>query len=76
MTATAAIRRLDRQRVAQRAYRQRVADGRFVEPIEIDEDLVDTLIRGGLLDPRAADDRKAVRAALVEQLRLLCRFPS
>lgn len=59
--------RASRKRGAERMrmHRQRIAAGRIVLPVEVDEGrLVDVLIASRLLHPSAADDRDSIRRAL------------
>jgi len=49
----------------QRRYRERIASGRRVLPVEVNFDVLpDVLIAGGHLNPLQADDPEAVRSAL------------
>lgn len=55
-----------------RRHRDRLAHGQVVVSAAFDEDeLLDVLVRGGLLDPLQADKPRAVAAALKRQVEVL-----
>lgn len=65
-----------RQRPAdwQRTYRQRVSAGKIVVHIEIDEvETVAALVAEGLLEANAADDKRAIAAAIEKVIAMLVR---
>jgi hypothetical protein len=71
--ALSALRQRRRNdRLRQRRHRERVAFGKAVLAVEVvEEEVVEALLIGGLLDAREVEDRDAIEAALAEQIRVL-----
>ena len=64
-------KRLDqrqRRRLAQQAYRRRVDDGKWIEPVEIDADIVEMLTATGWLKQIERDEHKKIQTAISAML--------
>ncbi|UGX93378.1 hypothetical protein G6321_00048585 [Bradyrhizobium barranii subsp. barranii] len=54
----------ERRRLAQREYRRRFDEGKWIEPVEIDDDVVELLAATGWLKQAEREDHKKIAKAL------------
>jgi hypothetical protein len=54
----------ERRRLAQREYRRRFDAGKWIEPVEIDADVIEMLIATGWLKQTEREDHKRIGVAI------------